>query len=94
MRGTGVPLGDRVLARSGTPPPQEPAADRDGRAAPPLHCWVSHPDDPAAARSPGILVEWRHRDDRWWGLVVFVADDGGNPAVVTRLLPAGLLSPA
>jgi hypothetical protein len=96
MRGTGVPLEDRALARSGTLPlpSREPAAGREGRADPPLHCWVSHPDDPSAARSPGVLVEWRHRDDRWWGLVVFVTDDGGHPAVVTRLLPAGVLSPA
>jgi hypothetical protein len=60
---------------------------------------VSHPANPGAGPSPGVLVEWRHRGDRWWGLVVFVTDDGGDPggghpAVVTQLLPAEVLSPA
>ncbi|MGF1652435.1 MAG: hypothetical protein ACFCUP_03830 [Actinomycetales bacterium] len=96
MRGIGVPLGDRAIARSGTVPlpPRQPPTGREGRADPPLHCWVSHPADPVTDRSPGVLVEWRHRDDRWWGLVVFVIEDGGHPAVVTRLLPAEVLSPA
>jgi hypothetical protein len=95
MRGSGLPLEDRTPARSGIVPlpSRQPAQDREGRVEPPLHCWVSHPAR-AAGPSPGVLVEWRHRDNRWWGLVVFVVEDGGQPTVVTRLLPAEVLSPA
>lgn len=108
MRGAGVPIGARAIARPGTDSPgaggSAPSPARPGRADLPLHCWVSH-DGPAAravagdtgdtARSPGILLEWRHEADRWWGMVVFVAgDDGGRPVVVTRLLPAEALAPA
>ena len=73
------------------------ATERPTRAEPPLHCWVTHPADQAAdaaRRSPGVLVEWQHDGDRWWGLVVFVADDSGHSMVVTRLVPAETLAPA
>lgn len=110
MRGAGVPIGARAITRPGAGPEPSgpggpaPSAARPGRADLPLHCWVAHGgpalrpatgDTAEATRSPGILLEWRHEADRWWGMVVFVAgDDGGRPVVVTRLLPAEALAPA
>jgi hypothetical protein len=41
-----------------------------------------------------VRVEWRHDGSQWWGMVVFVVDDGAAPVVVTRLMPAESLSPA
>lgn len=123
MRGAGVPIGARPVARAATGPARvagdttAPLPGRSGPADLPLHCWVTHwvstggatgigtgigagggagiGAATGAGRSPGILLEWRHESDRWWGMVVFVAgDDGGRPVVVTRLLPAEVLSPA
>lgn len=96
-----MPIGARAVARpvstaesAGTGDAALPPT-RGARADLPLHCWVVHGSGPAAERVPGILLEWRHEAERWWGMVVFVAgDDGGHPVVVTRLLPAEALSPA
>ncbi len=66
------------------------------RSEPPLHCWVSRPaaGTSATERSPGVLIEWQHDGGRWWGLVVFVAEDDGQMTVVTRLVAAESLTPA
>lgn len=99
MRGEGIPIGRRALAGVPAAAPAEREPLRGGhRAEPPIHCWVHSAtgggpgsDD---TRSPGVLVEWRHDGTRWWGMVVFVVDEGPGPAVVTRLMPAESLSPA
>ncbi len=83
----GAPIGQRVSGDSAAKQP----SDKATRADPPLHCWVTHP---GTDRCPGVLVEWQHDGDQWWGLVVFVADDKGRSVVVTRLVPAAALSPA
>jgi hypothetical protein len=101
MRGEGPRIGERPLAREAVPSTTGAAGSRPGRADLPLHCWVHHeiplPDrsSPGIERAPGVLVEWRHEDGRWWGLVVFVcADDAGRPVILARLLPAEVLAPA
>ena len=56
----------RVLRAPAAPPPaRRPAGDGHGR-----HCWVLDPPD-APGTWPGLLVEWRQREDGWHGRVAY-----------------------
>jgi hypothetical protein len=89
----GISLADRA-AGSGVPP-ADPGADR---AAPPRpagqghgrHCWVRDPPD-APGIWPGLLVEWRQRDDGWHGRVAYTVAGEHGPVLVEAWLPAGQL---
>jgi len=93
----GGSLADRA-ARSGVPPapPAEtpappaagarrPAGDGHGR-----HCWVLDPPD-AAGTWPGLLVEWRQREDGWHGRVAYTVVGAHGPVLVEAWLPADQL---
>ena len=97
----GGSLADRA-ARSGVPvppaaePPREPprdpppavhrtAGDGHGR-----HCWVHEPPD-APGTWPGLLVEWRQREDGWHGRVAYTVVGAHGPVLVEAWLPADQL---
>jgi hypothetical protein len=83
-------LADRA-ARSGVPsaaPPEplaatrRPAGSGHGR-----HCWVHDPPD-APGTWPGLLVEWRPREDGWHGRVAYTVVGAHGPVLVEAWLPA------
>ena len=87
---SGASLADRA-ARSGVPPttppdppptPRRPAGEGHGR-----HCWVHDPPD-APGTWPGLLVEWRQREDGWHGRVAYTLPGDGGPVLVEAWLPA------
>jgi hypothetical protein len=87
-------LADRA-ARSGVPgaPASEPsptsrrpAGDGHGR-----HCWVRDPPD-ARGTWPGLLVEWRQRENGWHGRVAYTVSGAQGPVLVEAWLPAEQLS--
>ena len=89
----GGSLADRA-ARSGVPtaaPPgapesgRRPAGDGHGR-----HCWVLDPPD-APGTWPGLLVEWRQREDGWQGRVAYTLLGAHGPVLVEAWLPADQL---
>ena len=100
-RGSGS-LADRA-ARSGVPaapapePPGRPAdgprrlaGDGHGRPAGDghgRHCWVLDPPD-APGTWPGLLVEWRQREDGWHGRVAYTVVGAHGPVLVEAWLPA------
>ena len=99
----GASLADRA-ARSGAglPAPAEPPAGtaaaptRAGPAAgqaPGRHCWVRDPAD-APDNRPGLLVEWRQRDDGWHGRVAYTVLGAHGPVLVEAWLPADRLEQA
>lgn len=58
---------------------------------PPIrHCWVTD----RHGRWPGLLLEWRRREDGWHGRVVRPVHEDDGWQVVEEWLPAALLSPA
>ena len=85
---SGGSLADRA-ARSGVPPaappdppPRRPAGEGHGR-----HCWVHDPPD-APGTWPGLLVEWRQREDGWHGRVAYTVVGVHGPVLVEAWLPA------
>ena len=89
----GGSLADRA-ARSGVPttaPPGAPASARrpagDGHGR---HCWVLDPPD-APGTWPGLLVEWRQREDGWQGRVAYTLLGAHGPVLVEAWLPADQL---
>ena len=97
----GESLADRA-ARSGViPPPDPPTAElrplaehgrrpaEDGHGR---HCWVR---DPAQRPGiwPGLLVEWRQREDGWHGRVAYIVAGATGPVLVEAWLPAEQLKP-
>jgi hypothetical protein len=89
----GGSLADRA-ARSGVPSPtppesagppvagRRPAGNGSGR-----HCWVHDPPD-APGTWPGLLVEWRQREDGWHGRVAYTVVGTHGPVLVEAWLPA------
>jgi len=90
----GGSLADRA-ARSGvpaTPPPGAPArpaaeAPRPAGNGHGRHCWVHDPPD-APGTWPGLLVEWRQREDGWHGRVAYTVVGAHGPVLVEAWLPA------
>jgi hypothetical protein len=90
----GGSLADRA-ARSGVPVPPSPEPSRE---LPPTgsrpagnghgrHCWVHDPPD-APGTWPGLLVEWRQREDGWHGRVAYTVVGAHGPVLVEAWLPA------
>src|SRR3954470_24382926 len=86
----GGSLSDRA-ARSGVLPAaapgppatgRRPAGDGHGR-----HCWVLDPPD-APGTWPGLLVEWRQREDGWQGGWAYAVVGEHGPVLVEAWLPA------
>lgn len=99
----GGSLADRA-ARSGVPaplpeatPPPEPPAPPAAEVRRPAgsgrgrHCWVQDPPD-APGTWPGLLVEWRQREDGWHGRVAYTVVGAHGPVLVEAWLPAEQLS--
>lgn len=84
-RGRGVPLWDRPVVTGPSP--------RPARRPPTRHCWVDGPPDHFGPW-PGVVVEWRHTDDDWSALVVYVVTEHGTSTTVQTWLPATFLKPA
>jgi len=95
----GGSLADRA-ARSGVPVPDPPPDPPPGppRGLPPSggrsagdghgrHCWVRDPPD-APGIWPGLLVEWRQREDGWHGRVAYTVVGAHGPVLVEAWLPA------
>jgi hypothetical protein len=93
----GGSLADRA-ARSGVPAPPGPAPSPPGPApSPPAgrpagdghgrHCWVLDPPD-SPGTWPGLLVEWRQREDGWHGRVAYTVVGAHGPVLVEAWLPA------
>jgi hypothetical protein len=86
------------------PPPARPAAatqpaehpqptDRQrtaGRVEQGRHCWVRDPPD-APGIWPGLLVEWRLREDGWHGRVTYAVSGPRGPVLIEAWLPADQL---
>lgn len=93
-QGSGIPLRDRVrvggtLEHRGVRPGALP-----GPVCPARHCWVADAVDGDGEKRPGLLLEWRQRDWRWEGLVVYAARvRTGSWGLVQEWLPAELLAP-
>ncbi len=91
----GASLADRA-ARSGVAPSAEPPVEvgRSGRQLAVnghgRHCWVWDPPD-APGIWPGLLVEWRHREDGWPGRVAYTLPGAHGPVLVEAWLPADQL---
>lgn len=62
--------------------PDRPAGPAHGR-----HCWVRDPPD-APGIWPGLLVEWRQREDGWHGRVAYTVTGEHGPVLVEAWLPA------
>ncbi len=91
----GASLADRA-AWSGVAPPAGPPVGA-GRSARHLaedghgrHCWVGDPPD-APGIWPGLLVEWRQREDGWKGRVAYTLPGAHGPVLVEAWLPADQL---
>jgi len=86
-RGTGVPLSERVHRTTTDAAPGSPVDHEGGR-----HCWVV--DAPGhAGRYPGLLIEWRRRNQTWDGLVAYVLPEpsGEGSRLVERWIDAEYL---
>lgn len=109
-QGSGIPLRDRVRVggtpgrpptgdssgleqRPGVRPGVRPGS-LPGPVCPARHCWVADAVDGDGEKRPGLLLEWRQRDRRWEGLVVYAARvRTGSWGLVQEWLPAELLAP-
>lgn len=90
-QGSGIPLRDRV--RVGGSVGVRPGA-LPGPVCPARHCWVADAVDGDGEKRPGLLLEWRQRDRRWEGQVVYAARvRTGSWGLVQEWLPAELLTP-
>jgi hypothetical protein len=85
----GVSLADRA-AGSGVPSAPPGGAGRPAGQGTGRHCWVRDPPD-APGIWPGLLVEWRQRDDGWHGRVAYAVPGEHGPVLVEAWLPAGQL---
>lgn len=105
-QGSGIPLRDRVrvggsLGQAIPPGSTAPGPLRGvrpgalpGPVCPARHCWVADAVDGDGEKRPGLLLEWRQRDRRWEGLVVYAARvRTGSWGLVQEWLPAELLAP-
>ena len=98
-QGSGIPLRDRV--RVGGSPAGTAGGHAESRpgawagpVCPARHCWVADAVDGDGEKRPGLLLEWRQRDRRWEGLVVYAARvRTGSWGLVQEWLPAELLTP-
>lgn len=91
-QGSGIPLRDRVRV-GGTAFGAVPAPL--GPACPARHCWVADAVDGDGEKRPGLLLEWRQRDRRWEGLVVYAARVRTRGwGLVQEWVPAELLTPS
>jgi hypothetical protein len=83
---SGVPAASRPSDLPPDPPPgspvRRPAGEGHGR-----HCWVHDPPD-APGTWPGLLVEWRQREDGWHGRVAYTVVGDHGPVLVEAWLPA------
>ena len=83
---SGVPAASRPSDPPPDPPPgppvRRPAGEGHGR-----HCWVHDPPD-APGTWPGLLVEWRQREDGWHGRVAYTVVGDHGPVLVEAWLPA------
>ena len=61
---------------------RRPAGEGHGR-----HCWVGDPPD-APGIWPGLLVEWRQREDGWHGRVAYTVAGVNGPVLVEAWLPS------
>jgi hypothetical protein len=64
-----------------------PAGDGHGR-----HCWVRDPPQEPGIW-PGLLVEWRQREDGWHERVAYTVTGSAGPVLVEAWLPAEQLKP-
>jgi hypothetical protein len=92
----GASLADRA-ARSGVAPSSEPppvdvgrSGRREAEEVHGRHCWVRDPPD-APGIWPGLLVEWRQREDGWQGRVAYTLAGEDGPVLVEAWLPADQL---
>lgn len=95
-QGSGIPLRDRVRVGGtlGRPPTGVRPGSLPGPVCPARHCWVADAVDGDGEKRPGLLLEWRQRDRRWEGLVVYAARvRTGSWGLVQEWLPAELLAP-
>src|SRR3954465_15592907 len=69
------------------PPPGPPPGRRPAGAGHGRHCWVHDPPD-APGTWPGLLVEWRQREDGWQGRVAYAVVGEHGPVLVEAWLPA------
>lgn len=104
-QGSGIPLRDRVRVGGalgqGVATGAAPGGHRGvrpgalpGPVCPARHCWVADAVDGDGEKRPGLLLEWRQRDRRWEGLVVYAARvRTGSWGLVQEWLPAELLAP-
>ena len=91
----GASLADRAAWSGATPSPEPPVEaggsgrqlTEDGHGR---HCWVRDPPD-APGIWPGLLVEWRHREDGWQGRVAYTLPGEHGPVLVEAWLPADQL---
>jgi hypothetical protein len=79
---SGVPTAPPPAPPQGQPPVRRPAGDGHGR-----HCWVHDPPD-APGTWPGLLVEWRQREEGWHGRVAYTVVGVHGPVLVEAWLPA------
>jgi hypothetical protein len=91
----GISLADRAAGAGVPAGPSGPAPPERGRARPAgqghgRHCWVRDPPD-APGIWPGLLVEWRQRDDGWHGRVAYTVVGEHGPVLVEAWLPADQL---
>ncbi|MGY2081872.1 hypothetical protein [Modestobacter sp. SYSU DS0657] len=70
-----------------TPPPAAADAGRPAGQGHGRHCWVHDPPD-APGTWPGLLVEWRQREDGWHGRVAYTVAGEHGPVLVEAWLPA------
>ncbi|WP_235494434.1 hypothetical protein [Geodermatophilus sp. Leaf369] len=96
----GPSLAERA-ASSGVPPSTAPSTLRGGLGGPVReqlpgrpagaghgrHCWVRDPPD-APGIWPGLLVEWRQREDGWHGRVAYAVVGEHGPVLVEAWLSA------
>ena len=61
-----------------------------GRVEQGRHCWVRDPPD-APGIWPGLLVEWRLREDGWHGRVTYAVSGPRGPVLIEAWLPADQL---
>ena len=88
-RGSGIPLRARVRT-GGVPSGAAPLWPR----CPARHCGVADAVDGDGEKRPGLLLEWRQRDRRWEGLVVYAARIRPHGwGLVQEWIPAELLPP-